>query len=220
VIDYKSGNHQFDLAALYYGLQLQLVVYMNAALELEAKKHPGKDIIPGALLYYHIDDPTVEAAGEPDGEEINRQLLRKLRMTGVVNSEDDVVSRLDHTMTDKSDVIPVSRKKDGTYSAQSSIMSGEELKLISTYVNEKVKEIGKEILEGGISLNPYEMQTTQAPGACDYCPYQKTCGFDPSLPGQKSRELPNLDRDEAMYKIAEYATRVKRSSIDCLQSDA
>mgnify|MGYP002509008205 CR=1 FL=1 len=34
VIDYKSGNRRFDLAALYYGLQLQLVVYMNAAVEL------------------------------------------------------------------------------------------------------------------------------------------------------------------------------------------
>jgi ATP-dependent helicase/nuclease subunit B len=204
VIDYKSGNHQFDLAALYYGLQLQLVVYMNAALELEAKKHPEKDIIPGALLYYHMDDPTVEAAGEPDPEELNRQLLRKLRMTGVVNSEEDVISRLDHTMADKSDVIPVSRKKDGTYTAQSSIMSGEDLKLVSSYVNEKVKEIGKEILAGEISLNPYEMQSAQAPGACDFCPYQKTCGFDPSLPGQKSRELPDMSRDEAMQRIKEY----------------
>jgi ATP-dependent helicase/nuclease subunit B len=211
VIDYKSGNHQFDLAALYYGLQLQLVVYMNAALELEAKKHPDKDIIPGALLYYHMDDPTVEAAGEPDPEELNRQLLRKLRMTGVVNSEEDVISRLDHTMADKSDIIPVSRKKDGTYTAQSSIMSGGDLKLVSSYVNEKVKEIGKEILAGEISLNPYEMQSAQAPGACDFCPYQKTCGFDPSLPGQKSRELPDMSRDEAMLKIENYLMNATHS---------
>ena len=42
VIDYKSGNKKFDLAALYYGLQLQLVVYMNAAMELESRKHPDR----------------------------------------------------------------------------------------------------------------------------------------------------------------------------------
>ena len=48
VIDYKSGNKKFDLAALYYGLQLQLVVYMNAAMELESRKHPDKEIVPAA----------------------------------------------------------------------------------------------------------------------------------------------------------------------------
>ena len=40
IIDYKSGNTSFDLAALYYGLQLQLVVYMDAALEMEERKNP------------------------------------------------------------------------------------------------------------------------------------------------------------------------------------
>ena len=32
IIDYKSGTTSFDLAALFYGLQLQLVVYMDAAV--------------------------------------------------------------------------------------------------------------------------------------------------------------------------------------------
>ena len=69
VIDYKSGNKKFDLAALYYGLQLQLVVYMNAAMEVEAKRHPGKEAVPAALLYYHIDDPSVETPVELSPED-------------------------------------------------------------------------------------------------------------------------------------------------------
>ena len=50
IIDYKSGNTSLDLVALYYGLQLQLVVYMDAALELEEKKHPGKDVEPAGIF--------------------------------------------------------------------------------------------------------------------------------------------------------------------------
>lgn len=41
IIYYKSGGTRFDLAAVYYGLQLQLVVYMDAVTELEERKHPG-----------------------------------------------------------------------------------------------------------------------------------------------------------------------------------
>lgn len=111
VIDYKSGNRKFDLAALYYGLQLQLVVYMNAAMEMESRKHPDKEIVPAALLYYHIDDPTIETPVELTDEQINEQILAKLRMNGVVNSDPGVVERLDRYMQDKSVVIPVEKKR-------------------------------------------------------------------------------------------------------------
>ena len=49
IIDYKSGNTSFDLAALYYGLQLQLVVYMDAALEMEERKNPEKTAVPAGI---------------------------------------------------------------------------------------------------------------------------------------------------------------------------
>jgi ATP-dependent helicase/nuclease subunit B len=139
VIDYKSGNKQFDLAALYYGLQLQLVVYLNAAVEMEAEKHPDKEIVPAALLYYHVDDPTVETAVELSEEELDQEILGKLRMNGVVNAEPDIVERLDRYLQDKSDVIPVEKKKDGTFSARSSVMTREELQAVSDFVNKKVK---------------------------------------------------------------------------------
>ena len=57
IIDYKTGNTSLDLVALYYGLQLQLAVYLDAAVELEQKKHPGKQVEPAGVFYYHIDDP-------------------------------------------------------------------------------------------------------------------------------------------------------------------
>ena len=198
VIDYKSGNRRFDLAALYYGLQLQLVVYMNAGLELEAGKHPDKEIVPAALLYYHIDDPAVETAVELSPEEINEQISRKLRMNGVVNSAPDIVERLDRTIEEKSDAIPVERKKDGSFSARSSVMNGEELKTVSKYVSRKVVEIGREILDGKISLNPYEKGNEEA---CTYCTYKKVCGFEPAIPGCSKRKLEELDKDTALEKM-------------------
>ena len=200
VIDYKSGNRQFDLAAVYHGLQLQLVVYMNAAMEIEAKKHPDKEVVPAALLYYHVDDPLVEAGQELTPEEISAGLLQKLRMNGVVNADTNIIEKLDRCMADKSDVIPVEKKKDGSFSARSSIMSKEELQVVSGYVNAKIRKIGQEILSGHKDMNPYEKGMM---GACTYCAYKKVCGFDPTIPGYKKRTLEELSQEEALKKMEE-----------------
>ena len=198
VIDYKSGNRKFDLAALYYGLQLQLVVYMNAAMEMESRKHPDKEIVPAALLYYHIDDPTIETPVELTDEQINEQILAKLRMNGVVNSDPGVVERLDRYMQDKSVVIPVEKKKDGSFSARSGVLSREEMQLISSYVDAKIRSIGREILDGKIADNPYEKGNEEA---CTYCAYKKVCGFDGSIPGYEKRQLEDLDKQALMQRM-------------------
>ncbi len=203
VIDYKSGNHKFNLAALYYGLQLQLVVYMNAALELEAKKHKDKAIVPAALLYYHVDDPMVETAKELSEDELNQQIRQKLRMQGVVNAQETILEKLDRYASDKSEVIPVERKKDGTLSARSSVMSSEELQLISDYVNHKVRHLGREIVEGHKEINPYEADKKDA---CEYCAYKKVCGFDPSLPGFEKRKIEETEDAEILKRMKEELT--------------
>ena len=200
VIDYKSGNRKFDLAALYYGLQLQLVVYMNVAMEMESRKHPDKEIVPAALLYYHIDDPTIETPVELTDEQINEQILAKLRMNGVVNSDPEVVERLDRYMQDKSVVIPVEKKKDGSFSARSGVLSREEMQLISSYVDAKIRSIGREILDGKIAANPYEKGNEEA---CTYCAYKKVCGFDGSIPGYEKRQLEDLDKQALMQRMQE-----------------
>lgn len=200
VIDYKSGNKKFDLAALYYGLQLQLVVYMNAAMELESRKHPDKEIVPAALLYYHIDDPTIETPVELTQEQINEEILAKLRMNGVVNSDPAVVERLDRFLQDKSKVIPVEKKKDGSFSARSGVLSREEMQLVSSYVDMKIRKIGREILDGKIAANPYEKGNEEA---CTYCAYKKVCGFDGSIPGYEKRQLEDLDKQTLMQRMQE-----------------
>ncbi len=200
VIDYKSGTRKFDLAALYYGLQLQLVVYMNAAVEMEQKKHPEKKVVPAAMLYYHIDDPMVEDGEGMTPEQINRKLLQELKMTGIVNENDEAVRLLDKEFTDKSEILPLERKKDGSFSAYSSVIKEEDMKVVSNYVNHKIRQIGTGILGGTISVNPYEQNGNQA---CTYCAYKSVCGFDGRIEGYRMRRLPGMSADEALQRMKE-----------------
>ena len=60
IIDYKSGSAGFDLAAVYYGLQLQLVVYLDAVMELKEREFPGRNVVPAGIFYYNIKDPVAD----------------------------------------------------------------------------------------------------------------------------------------------------------------
>ena len=195
IIDYKSGNRKFDLAALYYGLQLQLVVYMNVAVEMEQKKHPGKAIVPAAMLYYHIADPMIEDGQTLTPEQLNDRLLQELKMTGIVSENDKAISLLDREFTDKSDILPIERKKDGTFSAHSSVIKEEDMRTVSGYVNHKIKELGTGILQGNISVNPCEQN---GENACTYCAYRSICGYDAEIAGYETRKLKKLSRDDAL----------------------
>lgn len=199
VIDYKSGTRKFDLAALYYGLQLQLVVYMNAAVETQKKKNPDMNVIPAAMLYYHVSDPMTETEkGKPDPQEIEKAILDELKMTGMVSDDEEVIRLMDSEFTDKSQLLPVARKKDGSFTKNSSILSSEDFKVVSDYVNTKIKEIGTSILDGEIALNPYEQSNGNA---CTYCNYRSICGFDRKLGANLVRELEELDQDEALERM-------------------
>lgn len=199
VVDYKSGSRDFSLAALYYGLQLQLVVYLNAAMELTAKDHPGKQVFPAAMLYYRVQDPVIEAEeGELSPEEVNSRILRALCTTGVVNASEDVVRGLDADFTDRSDVVPVARKKDGSISGRSGVMEEADFRAVSAFAEKKIREAGRQILDGRIALDPYVQKSRSA---CDFCPYRKVCGFDRQIEGFQARELENLKEDEALLRI-------------------
>ena len=196
VIDYKSGNTSFDLLALYHGLQLQLVLYMNAAMELEQRNHPDKQVVPAGIFYYNIKDPVVEKVEEENPEALNRRILKELRMNGLASSDRGVLEKLDENLSangTSSLCVPVTINKDGSLSRNSSAVSPEQFRLISNYVNQKIKEIGRRILAGEAETQPYEMGKRNA---CQYCPYKGACGFDEKTAGYHYRRLNPLKPEE------------------------
>ena len=72
--------------------------------------------------------------------------------------------------------------------------------MVSQYVSQKVKETGKRILEGEISINPYENGNKNA---CTYCAFQAVCGFDPSIQGFEKRDISGMTGEEALEAIAQ-----------------
>ena len=201
VMDFKSSGHKFNVASLYYGLQLQLVMYMNVASAVQKKLSPGKEVVPAAILYYHVTDPVVDGKEGMITDDINKAVIDKLKMTGLVNENMDIVKLLDKDISGTSDIIPVMIKKDGEFGARSQTATREEYQAISSFVGRKIKEFGKNILDGDISVNPYVRDSSDS---CTYCSYRSICGYDERIKGYKKRNL-DLTPEEALSIIVSEA---------------
>lgn len=198
IIDYKSGKTTFQLLNLYYGQQLQLVVYLNAAMEQLKKTHPGKEIVPAGIFYYRMDDPMVDADGE-DEEKIMENILSELRLNGLVSLEQEAYEQMDVGLQGKSEVIPLTLKKDGTVSKRgTSGATRIDFHALTSFVNRKICAAAEQILEGDINIRPYQMETRTG---CDYCPYHSVCGFDPKIEGYRYQKNKKLQEEEIWSDI-------------------
>lgn len=195
VIDYKTGSKSFDVTALYHGLQLQLMVYMDAALQLEQKKHPEKEILPAGVFYYRIQDPLIDRPKE--GEE-RESILKELKPDGMISLEKEVLEHLDHCMVGESSVIPVKYNKNGSLSKSSKAASAQDFYLMMKYAVNKVEEIRQKILSGDVKVNPYRRGTETS---CDYCSYRQICGFDTKMEGYRYREIDAMSVDKVIQAI-------------------
>ncbi len=201
VIDYKSGNKNFSLLNLYEGRQLQMVVYMNGAYEAMKEKFPDKNIIPAAMLYYHINDPVVEAEGDISDEAVNKLIITSLRQRGIIDDDDDVVLSLDNSGAQDSDVICVSRKKDGSYKKNSEVMSREDMAVISEYADYKLLETAKRMASGDISADPKIIGSgVNKSDSCTYCKFAGICGFDIHMPGA-CKQVTDAPSDEELLSL-------------------
>ena len=197
VIDYKSGTTQLDLIKLYYGLQIQLALYLNAAIELEKKRFPDKLVQPAGVFYYNTKDPILNKEDVKNPENPQEEILKKLKMDGICSAEPEILQKLDKNLAAGKSVesfaVPVKYTAKGTFSSNSKVANQEEFAIMMDYVQDKAKKIGREILKGNTSVNPFERQKENA---CEYCPYKEVCGFDEKLPGYGYRRLENYKSEE------------------------
>ena len=204
VLDYKSGSESFDLNRIYRGLQLQLIVYMGAALDRERKLHPDKIIEPAGVFYFHIGDPVIDSEQTMSYETAQSKILEKLKLDGLVLAEEKAIRLQDKEFTGKSQVIPVTEKSGVIAFDKSSTAGRLQFEQLSKHVQAKMIEFGRGIVDGQIPVNPYKLKRRCA---CDYCEYSSVCGFDTRLPGYRYRQMKTLDDTEIWEALNKYTPK-------------
>lgn len=178
IIDYKSSKKDISLSDIYYGIQLQLIVYLDAILEAE------KNSYPAGIFYSTIDDPIAKFSEDKEDEEIKNTILNHLKMKGLLLNDVDIIKKMDNSLDNSKSslIIPANIKKDGTLGKSSKCIDEEDFSLIRNYVRSLIKDLCKEMLDGNISLSPIKQKEKTS---CDYCLYSSICQFDKSFNNYK-----------------------------------
>ncbi len=215
IVDYKTGNKTLDLVQVYYGQDIQLVTYLDVAMEHYKKEEQVTEVIPAAMFYYHLDEPVIALQ---NGEELSEEayfdrLLKALRPQGLFSSSEDAKALLDVKLADpsrlddkySSDAIPYDLKGKGAVKAETArqMATSEEFATITEYVRRNIQEMGEAIYQGDIAVNPYYAQGVggKTGGSCAYCPYGHVCGFDVRVPGYAYRFMDVSKKDEALLRM-------------------
>ena len=186
VIDYKSARKDIDPTRLWYGLQLQLMLYLQAAAQ-------GMKGNAAGAFYFAVRDPLVDA--EDAKEAAEKAIAKTLQLKGVVLSDVAVVNAMDAEGTALGSIFT----KSGGVSAHAQAYSPEEMQALLSHTREKAAELADGIRGGDISVSPAE---TKSWSACQWCEYAAVCGVDPAMPHCTKRVLPALTRQELLQRLA------------------
>ncbi len=192
IIDYKSSAKDINLNEVLAGLQLQLITYLDAVCQ-------EKDLIPAGILYFGLVEPKIDKGKRGKDiteEELEQKIREHFRMNGLVLAEMKAVNMMDNKLKDgeKSDIIPVKIKKDGTMDKTSKVVSRKEFEILQKYVKKTLGEISKEILDGNIDIKPYyNVKTKKKP--CEYCKYNSICNFKKGFYGNDYNYIDNMEKE-------------------------
>ncbi|GEK32141.1 ATP-dependent helicase/deoxyribonuclease subunit B [Kurthia zopfii] len=205
IVDYKSSAQKLDMNDIYHGLSLQMLTYLDVAVE-NADHWMDVPTEAGGVLYVHMHNPMLKEEKILSDSESESEILKKFKMSGLVLDSPDVILEMDESLEDiggRSEIVPVYVKKDGTVSkGMSSVINQEELGDLRTFVRKKHREAGEGIMDGKTTISPFKLKQKTA---CDYCPQKSVCQFDTTDLNQSYRNLSVNKSDEVIDKIKKEA---------------
>ncbi len=169
VIDYKSGDKQFNLSDIMFGLNLQMFLYLFSLSQDKSAKLSG---IPAGVLYMHSSRNVFSFDSKKEALcKINSQENSSFKMKGIIIDADDgeIAVAMEHNLEGK--YIPVKRNSNGEITGQ--LASLEELGQLHKKINALVMQMGINLHSGNISRNPVMNKTHKQ--TCDYCDYRDVC---------------------------------------------
>lgn len=219
IIDFKTGAQGLRLTDLYYGLKLQLLTYLQVALQYyEQLVPPGEALLPAGVLYYFFRSGILSTDGPVSAEEAQSLHVSQLRADGLLVADVQALKLAERDLhTGSSTLLPLSLlSKAAPYledpeafeqledplelfgKRNTTVVTREQLELLLQHVKQVITALGEEIHRGNIAVRPCDTRQTLS---CQYCSYQAICQIQTADLAQASEVLVPLERDEVWRRL-------------------
>ena len=191
VIDYKSGSKEMKAEEIFYGTQLQLLLYLNAAAGSE------KGAEAAGAYYMVLKDPILRDVDPDDRAMVEAALAKKLHLSGISLRDVKILEKMDSA--DPPLTMDSLVKKNGDFMENKPLASLEEMRLLIGHAMEKARQLCLKMQSGHIGAEPMTIEKEQRT-PCDSCDFTDICRRENRRPrnGKKMKfpELYDILREE------------------------
>lgn len=195
VVDYKTGNKEFKLDDVLYGLSVQLMVYLNKLVASD------KNYSYGGALYFPVSDVLLETKSHSFSEDVMSEIHKSLRFKGIVPYDDKVLSGYDEQFASSLGRAHKDKR-----------LSLENFETIDVYLKSIIGDICDNMLGGNFEISPSQ-KNDNVP--CKYCKYNSICRFDSSSPGNNYNHYKTVNGyDEIIKEMEERVGECNKNDVD------
>jgi len=188
VVDYKRGGKSLKLSEAYYGLRLQLPVYLAAAMRQTGGRSAGVyyfTLSEGILPIQSVDPHTVEA-----------ERRKAFRMEGLLPDSMELLKAMspDFDQVLKANV----NRTTGELRKGTVVASERDFSNLTRCAIRRAGEHVTSIRSGLCHAAPARIELSDP---CKYCDYKSICQFDARLDARRIRKFKPIPAEEVLEKL-------------------
>ncbi len=191
LIDFKTYNANLQPEKIFWGAQLQLLIYMQAVLNAEPNG------IPAGMYYFRLDDPLLNDPGLQ--ADVESQLAKALGLKGLTLRDASIIRLMDDGKPPLS--MPPLLKADGDFAANKPLATLEEMRLLIQHACNVASHLAESINTGEIAASPLTFPSEDSP--CATCEAVHICRRNAPNSGINPRAAEKMKLDELIEKISD-----------------
>ena len=195
VVDYKTGKKSFSLSDVWYGMGLQMLLYLFA-LENDGAGRYGREIVPAGVMYLPARNELLGVDPGADEDTVSKKHADALRRSGLVLDDPALLEAWEKGEDKRYIPVKFTRRKDSS----DSLASLERMGKLARHLKLTLTDMAKELHRGSIAADPY--YRSQQETACLHCDYLEACFFTDGEDGESCRYLPKLS-DGKVWELME-----------------